>query len=122
MSLCLHMISYDKQFLLSTNTPIFFFFVVSINMDCVKMKSLTGSKDVFPFFVPGEQSPNVSLMQRMSDMLSRWFEEASEAQSSRGTRPQTRPRGEASILRPSNGPKSVFKLFICVLNLICVSG
>ncbi len=31
----------------------------------------------------GEQSPNVSLMQRMSDMLSRWFEEASEAQSSK---------------------------------------
>uniref|UniRef100_A0A7N6F8T9 Ddb1 and cul4 associated factor 6 n=1 Tax=Anabas testudineus TaxID=64144 RepID=A0A7N6F8T9_ANATE len=44
----------------------------------------------------GEQSPNVSLMQRMSDMLSRWFEEASEAQSSRGTRPQTRPRAGAS--------------------------
>uniref|UniRef100_A0A8C4FB20 Ddb1 and cul4 associated factor 6 n=1 Tax=Dicentrarchus labrax TaxID=13489 RepID=A0A8C4FB20_DICLA len=44
----------------------------------------------------GEQSPNVSLMQRMSDMLSRWFEEASEAQSSRGTRPQTRPRGASS--------------------------
>uniref|UniRef100_A0A3Q4BW37 Uncharacterized protein n=1 Tax=Mola mola TaxID=94237 RepID=A0A3Q4BW37_MOLML len=44
----------------------------------------------------GEQSPNVSLMQRMSDMLSRWFEEASEAQSSRGTRPQTRPRGETN--------------------------
>ncbi|KAF5905916.1 DDB1- and CUL4-associated factor 6 isoform X1, partial [Clarias magur] len=43
----------------------------------------------------GEQSPNVSLMQRMSDMLSRWFEEASEAQSSR-TRPQTRPRGVAA--------------------------
>ncbi|XP_013889735.1 DDB1- and CUL4-associated factor 6 [Austrofundulus limnaeus] len=43
----------------------------------------------------GEQSPNVSLMQRMSDMLSRWFEEASEAQSSRGTRPQVRPRGTA---------------------------
>uniref|UniRef100_A0A8C9ZF94 Ddb1 and cul4 associated factor 6 n=1 Tax=Sander lucioperca TaxID=283035 RepID=A0A8C9ZF94_SANLU len=42
----------------------------------------------------GEQSPNVSLMQRMSDMLSRWFEEASEAQGSRGTRPQTRARGE----------------------------
>uniref|UniRef100_A0A3P8Z1X6 Ddb1 and cul4 associated factor 6 n=1 Tax=Esox lucius TaxID=8010 RepID=A0A3P8Z1X6_ESOLU len=43
----------------------------------------------------GEQSPNVSLMQRMSDMLSRWFEEASEAQSSRGTpRPQPRARGE----------------------------
>uniref|UniRef100_A0A8C9Z5B6 Ddb1 and cul4 associated factor 6 n=1 Tax=Sander lucioperca TaxID=283035 RepID=A0A8C9Z5B6_SANLU len=47
----------------------------------------------------GEQSPNVSLMQRMSDMLSRWFEEASEAQGSRGTRPQTRrPVG-------SNGPE-----------------
>uniref|UniRef100_A0A674PKQ3 Ddb1 and cul4 associated factor 6 n=1 Tax=Takifugu rubripes TaxID=31033 RepID=A0A674PKQ3_TAKRU len=44
----------------------------------------------------GEQSPNVSLMQRMSDMLSRWFEEASEAQSSRGTRPQTRPRGQSN--------------------------
>ncbi|XP_064182971.1 DDB1- and CUL4-associated factor 6-like isoform X1 [Anguilla rostrata] len=41
----------------------------------------------------GEQGPNVSLMQRMSDMLSRWFEEASEAQSSRGR--QTRPRGAA---------------------------
>ncbi|XP_054979117.1 DDB1- and CUL4-associated factor 6 isoform X7 [Sorex araneus] len=41
----------------------------------------------------GEQSPNVSLMQRMSDMLSRWFEEASEvAQSSRG---RARPRGGA---------------------------
>lgn len=61
MSLCLHMISYDKQFLLSTNTPIFFFFVVSINMDCVKMKSLTGSKDVFPFFCSrGAESERVS--------------------------------------------------------------
>ncbi|XP_042832135.1 DDB1- and CUL4-associated factor 6 isoform X4 [Panthera tigris] len=40
----------------------------------------------------GEQSPNVSLMQRMSDMLSRWFEEASEvAQSNRG-RGRSRPR------------------------------
>ncbi|CAG05828.1 unnamed protein product, partial [Tetraodon nigroviridis] len=44
----------------------------------------------------GEQSPNVSLMQRMSDMLSRWFEEASESQSSRGTRPQARPRAGGS--------------------------
>ncbi|KAJ8407284.1 hypothetical protein AAFF_G00278580 [Aldrovandia affinis] len=44
----------------------------------------------------GEQSPNVSLMQRMSDMLSRWFEEASEAQSSRG-RPQTRPRAGTAV-------------------------
>ncbi|XP_033621560.1 DDB1- and CUL4-associated factor 6 isoform X1 [Fukomys damarensis] len=44
----------------------------------------------------GEQSPNVSLMQRMSDMLSRWFEEASEvAQSNRG-RGRSRPRGETS--------------------------
>ncbi|XP_057707823.1 DDB1- and CUL4-associated factor 6 isoform X2 [Corythoichthys intestinalis] len=51
----------------------------------------------------GEQSPNVSLMQRMSDMLSRWFEEASEAQSSRGTRPQTRPRGTAVRPDPPSG-------------------
>ncbi|KAK2494593.1 hypothetical protein MC885_007338, partial [Smutsia gigantea] len=44
----------------------------------------------------GEQSPNVSLMQRMSDMLSRWFEEASEvAQSNRG-RGRSRPRAGAS--------------------------
>ncbi|XP_019502925.1 PREDICTED: DDB1- and CUL4-associated factor 6 isoform X4 [Hipposideros armiger] len=44
----------------------------------------------------GEQSPNVSLMQRMSDMLSRWFEEASEvSQSSRG-RGRSRPRGGTS--------------------------
>lgn len=44
----------------------------------------------------GEQSPNVSLMQRMSDMLSRWFEEASEvAQSNRG-RVRSRPRGATS--------------------------
>ncbi|KAM6140171.1 DDB1- and CUL4-associated factor 6 isoform 1-T1 [Pterocles gutturalis] len=41
----------------------------------------------------GEQSPNVSLMQRMSDMLSRWFEEASEvAQTNRG-RGRSRSRG-----------------------------
>uniref|UniRef100_A0A8C9Z800 Ddb1 and cul4 associated factor 6 n=1 Tax=Sander lucioperca TaxID=283035 RepID=A0A8C9Z800_SANLU len=56
----------------------------------------------------GEQSPNVSLMQRMSDMLSRWFEEASEAQGSRGTRPQTRARGETLTGTPpvgSNGPE-----------------
>ncbi|XP_075420600.1 DDB1- and CUL4-associated factor 6 isoform X2 [Tenrec ecaudatus] len=44
----------------------------------------------------GEQSPNVSLMQRMSDMLSRWFEEASEvAQSNRG-RGRSRSRGGSS--------------------------
>uniref|UniRef100_A0A8C5HJR1 Ddb1 and cul4 associated factor 6 n=1 Tax=Gouania willdenowi TaxID=441366 RepID=A0A8C5HJR1_GOUWI len=52
----------------------------------------------------GEQSPNVSLMQRMSDMLSRWFEEASEAQSSRGTRPQTRPRGDQESNTSAGGP------------------
>nr|XP_025041023.1 DDB1- and CUL4-associated factor 6 isoform X4 [Pelodiscus sinensis] len=58
----------------------------------------------------GEQSPNVSLMQRMSDMLSRWFEEASEvAQSNRG-RGRSRSRGGSS--RPdasitSNIPPSV---------------
>ncbi|XP_074550878.1 DDB1- and CUL4-associated factor 6 isoform X2 [Halichoeres trimaculatus] len=53
----------------------------------------------------GEQSPNVSLMQRMSDMLSRWFEEASEAQgSNRGARPQTRPRGTAA--RPEGPPST----------------
>ncbi|NXG43912.1 DCAF6 factor, partial [Psilopogon haemacephalus] len=44
----------------------------------------------------GKQSPNVSLMQRMSDMLSRWFEEASEvAQSNRG-RGRSRSRGGAN--------------------------
>uniref|UniRef100_A0A8C1MZ73 Ddb1 and cul4 associated factor 6 n=1 Tax=Cyprinus carpio TaxID=7962 RepID=A0A8C1MZ73_CYPCA len=55
----------------------------------------------------GEQSPNVSLMQRMSDMLSRWFEEASEAQSSRA-RPQTRPRGKTalSVSSSSSGSSS----------------
>jgi len=40
----------------------------------------------------GEQSPNVSLMQRMSDMLSRWFEEASEVAQSNGGRGRSRPR------------------------------
>uniref|UniRef100_A0A8C7DD05 Ddb1 and cul4 associated factor 6 n=1 Tax=Oncorhynchus kisutch TaxID=8019 RepID=A0A8C7DD05_ONCKI len=58
----------------------------------------------------GEQSQNVSLMQRMSDMLSRWFEEASEAQSSRGTtRSQTRPRGasEAVSVERSAGASSI---------------
>uniref|UniRef100_A0A8C5FJH1 DDB1- and CUL4-associated factor 6 n=1 Tax=Gadus morhua TaxID=8049 RepID=A0A8C5FJH1_GADMO len=51
----------------------------------------------------GEQSPNVSLMQRMSDMLSRWFEEASEAQGNRGGRPQTRPRGNPHPPRENAG-------------------
>ncbi|XP_075870648.1 DDB1- and CUL4-associated factor 6 isoform X3 [Nelusetta ayraudi] len=54
----------------------------------------------------GEQSPNVSLMQRMSDMLSRWFEEASEAQSSRGSRPPTRARAvrPEGASQPPAGP------------------
>ncbi|XP_035871639.1 DDB1- and CUL4-associated factor 6 isoform X1 [Phyllostomus discolor] len=52
----------------------------------------------------GEQSPNVSLMQRMSDMLSRWFEEASEvAQSSRG-RGRAQSAGGASPLEVSALP------------------
>ncbi|KAJ8253054.1 hypothetical protein GJAV_G00208620 [Gymnothorax javanicus] len=52
----------------------------------------------------GEQSPNVTLMQRMSDMLSRWFEEASEAQGNRGrpqSRPRARPEGGASAPEPA---------------------
>lgn len=50
----------------------------------------------------GEQSPNVSLMQRMSDMLSRWFEEASEvAQSNRG-RGRSRSRGYFLFSKSSN--------------------
>ncbi|XP_037681342.1 DDB1- and CUL4-associated factor 6 isoform X2 [Choloepus didactylus] len=44
----------------------------------------------------GEQSPNVSLMQRMSDMLSRWFEEASEVAQSNRERGRSRPRGGTS--------------------------
>uniref|UniRef100_A0AAY4ARW1 Uncharacterized protein n=1 Tax=Denticeps clupeoides TaxID=299321 RepID=A0AAY4ARW1_9TELE len=69
----------------------------------------------------GEQSPNVSLMQRMSDMLSRWFEEASEAQSSRG---RPRPRGEhqhchiiLEFILPTSGealPKCVSSSSSCV--------
>ncbi|XP_043928294.1 DDB1- and CUL4-associated factor 6 isoform X2 [Protopterus annectens] len=53
----------------------------------------------------GEQSPNVSLMQRMSDMLSRWFEEASEAaQGSRG-RGRSRSRsGNARTETPASSP------------------
>lgn len=50
----------------------------------------------------GEQSPNVSLMQRMSDMLSRWFEEASEvAQSNRG-RGRSRSRGDFLFSKNNN--------------------
>ncbi|XP_078514458.1 DDB1- and CUL4-associated factor 6 isoform X2 [Lissotriton helveticus] len=53
----------------------------------------------------GEQSPNVSLMQRMSDMLSRWFEDASEvAQSNRG-RGRARPRG--GLNRPTTSNSGV---------------
>ncbi|XP_053310308.1 DDB1- and CUL4-associated factor 6 isoform X2 [Spea bombifrons] len=42
----------------------------------------------------GDQSTNASLMQRMSDMLSRWFEEASEVAQS--NRRRTRPQNRAS--------------------------
>ncbi|XP_078265361.1 DDB1- and CUL4-associated factor 6 isoform X6 [Rhinoraja longicauda] len=55
----------------------------------------------------GEQSPNVSLMQRMSDMLSRWFEEASEnAQSNLRGRGRSRSRGNIVRSEPldSNTP------------------
>ncbi|XP_041744808.1 DDB1- and CUL4-associated factor 6 isoform X1 [Coregonus clupeaformis] len=50
----------------------------------------------------GESRPGVSLMQRMSDMLSRWFEDASEAQNNRGVRPQTqtRPRVDPAAAAP----------------------
>ncbi|KAM3837645.1 DDB1- and CUL4-associated factor 6 isoform 6-T6 [Vipera latastei] len=56
----------------------------------------------------GEQSPNVSLMQRMSDMLSRWFEEASEvAQSNRG-RGRSRSRGaETENSMEVDGPEQL---------------
>ncbi|KAM4795849.1 DDB1- and CUL4-associated factor 6 [Rhinophrynus dorsalis] len=47
----------------------------------------------------GDQSTNASLMQRMSDMLSRWFEEASEvAQSSRR---RGRPQNRAGTSQPN---------------------
>ncbi|KAG8451111.1 hypothetical protein GDO86_003397 [Hymenochirus boettgeri] len=59
----------------------------------------------------GDQSTNASLMQRMSDMLSRWFEEASEvAQSSRRRgRPQNRAVGSqhnASTSMSTNNTQS----------------
>ncbi|XP_071420204.1 DDB1- and CUL4-associated factor 6 isoform X2 [Pithys albifrons albifrons] len=66
----------------------------------------------------GEQSPNVSLMQRMSDMLSRWFEEASEvAQSNRG-RGRSRSRGgtnqtdapAADNMPPSTEPETAMEV------------
>ncbi|NXL12446.1 DCAF6 factor, partial [Mesembrinibis cayennensis] len=66
----------------------------------------------------GKQSPNVSLMQRMSDMLSRWFEEASEvAQSNRG-RGRSRSRGgtnrtdapATSNVPPSTEPETAMEV------------
>lgn len=50
-------------------------------------------------------------------MLSRWFEEASEAQSSRGTRPQTRPRGEAST-----DTQSLHSDMLYVRKAVCYHG
>ncbi|KAM9396976.1 DDB1- and CUL4-associated factor 6-like isoform 5-T5 [Salvelinus alpinus] len=51
----------------------------------------------------GESRPGVSLMQRMSDMLSRWFEDASEAQNNRGARPQPRPRVDPAAAPQGSG-------------------
>eukprot|EP00063_Salmo_salar_P031740 XP_014006575.1 PREDICTED: DDB1- and CUL4-associated factor 6-like isoform X1 [Salmo salar] len=42
-------------------------------------------------------------MQRMSDMLSRWFEDASEAQNNRGARPQPRPRVDPAAAPQGSG-------------------
>ncbi|XP_039601107.1 DDB1- and CUL4-associated factor 6 isoform X3 [Polypterus senegalus] len=52
----------------------------------------------------GEQSPNVSLMQRMSDMLSRWFEEARE--DVQNTRGRSQPRPRVSAARQENNVPS----------------
>uniref|UniRef100_A0A8B9ZD19 DDB1- and CUL4-associated factor 6 n=1 Tax=Buteo japonicus TaxID=224669 RepID=A0A8B9ZD19_9AVES len=65
----------------------------------------------------GEQSPNVSLMQRMSDMLSRWFEEASEvAQSNRG-RGRSRSRGDFLLFKNNNYNRNMFILGVRALNI-----
>lgn len=65
----------------------------------------------------GEQSPNVSLMQRMSDMLSRWFEEASEvAQSNRG-RGRSRSRGDFLLFKNNNYNRNMFILGVQALNI-----
>uniref|UniRef100_A0A8B9JGB0 DDB1 and CUL4 associated factor 6 n=1 Tax=Astyanax mexicanus TaxID=7994 RepID=A0A8B9JGB0_ASTMX len=55
----------------------------------------------------GEFNSNVSLMQRMSGMLSRWFEEASEAQNNRA-QSRSRSRGVYSL---------TFIFFICYTSL-----
>ncbi|XP_072369920.1 DDB1- and CUL4-associated factor 6 isoform X4 [Scyliorhinus torazame] len=56
----------------------------------------------------GEQSPNVSLMQRMSDMLSRWFEEASEnAQGNLRGRGRSRSRGNTGRSEASDSATPV---------------
>ncbi|XP_078415818.1 DDB1- and CUL4-associated factor 6 isoform X3 [Cetorhinus maximus] len=56
----------------------------------------------------GEQSPNVSLMQRMSDMLSRWFEEASEnAQGNLRGRGRSRSRGNTGRSEASDSTTPV---------------
>ncbi|XP_066520867.1 DDB1- and CUL4-associated factor 6-like isoform X2 [Hoplias malabaricus] len=47
----------------------------------------------------GEPNSNISLMQRMSDMLSRWFEEASEAQNNRA---HSRSRSGANITQSTS--------------------
>jgi len=56
-------------------------------------------------------------MQRMSDMLSRWFEEASEvAQSNRG-RGRSRSRGDFLLLRIIIETESMFILDVQALNI-----
>lgn len=90
--------SYNDFLYIYVSYLVIWFFISSI-LKAVKSRFLYQRSWHFAKFtnklyvVIGEQSPNVSLMQRMSDMLSRWFEEASEvAQSNRG-RGRPRPRG-----------------------------
>ncbi|KAM4699473.1 DDB1- and CUL4-associated factor 6 isoform 2-T3 [Discoglossus pictus] len=49
----------------------------------------------------GDQSTNASLMQRMSDMLSRWFEEASDVAQSNSSRRRVRAQNRAGNSQPT---------------------
>lgn len=86
------------------STVLFHCIVIKVGIcNLKKINKKSSCKPVnLPLDAAGEQSPNVSLMQRMSDMLSRWFEEASEAQSSRGSRPPTRARGRTPCTRTAH--------------------
>uniref|UniRef100_A0A8C5P6U1 DDB1 and CUL4 associated factor 6 n=1 Tax=Leptobrachium leishanense TaxID=445787 RepID=A0A8C5P6U1_9ANUR len=55
----------------------------------------------------GDQSTNASLMQRMSDMLSRWFEEASEVAQSNRRRARTQPRASSQPSTPASTSTAV---------------